>query len=235
MPSSLITTKDLEVDDDEQQNQQQQQHHDLSENKMNNNSKASDSTVPPEILSLSFNQDGGCLAIGLTTGFMICNVYPFQEAFHRNTEGSGGIGLVEMLFRCNLLALVGGGPHPKYPRNKVMLWDDHRGKPIGELSFRQNVLNVKLRRDRVVVVLYDRIYLYNFSDLTLLDQIPTMANPKGLVCLSPDNTGSTDATNGGSSGGGGVLACPSIHRGGVRVELYGWRKTQLIDAHEGPF
>merc|ERR1712127_419635 len=75
----------------------------------------------------------------------------------------------------------------------------------------------------------DRVYVYNFSDLTLLDQIHTIANPLGLLSLSPDAGG---LHIGASQSVGMVLACPSINRGGVRVELYGCRKTVLIDAHE---
>mmetsp|Transcript_4239 Transcript_4239/g.8757 ORF Transcript_4239/g.8757 Transcript_4239/m.8757 type:complete len:601 (-) Transcript_4239:248-2050(-) len=209
-----------------------------------------------DLLTMNFNQDGGCLAVGTGSGFRICNVSPFQETFRRRLGGAekAGIAHIEMLYRTNMLALTGHTTSPHYPPNKVLIYDDHLQRTVGELSFRQKVLATKLRRDRIIVVLRDRVYVYNFSDLDLLDKVHTGDNPRGLIGVSLDNTGvggissnsvaasvveraeealgSTGSSSGGGQRNGLVLACPSTQRGQVRVELYGLRRTTFVDAHE---
>ncbi|GMI66578.1 autophagy 18a, PEROXISOME UNUSUAL POSITIONING 2 [Hibiscus trionum] len=174
---------------------------------------------PPSLLHVSFNQDHGCFAAGIEHGFRIYNCDPFREIFRRDFDRGGGIGVVEMLFRCNILALVGGGPDPQYPPNKVMIWDDHQSRCIGELSFRSEVRSVRLRRDRIVVVLEQKIFVYNFADLKLLHQIETIANPKGLCAVS-------------QGAGSLVLICPGLQKGQVRVEHYASKRTKFIMAHD---
>ncbi|KAL1220099.1 Autophagy-related protein 18c [Cardamine amara subsp. amara] len=106
-----------------------------------------------ELVSVSWNQDSSCFAAGTSHGFRIYNCEPLKETFRRELR-NGGFKIVEMLFRSNILALVGGGPNSQYPSNKVLIWDDHQSRCISEFAFR------------------------------LLHQIETQANPRGLCCLS---------------------------------------------------
>ncbi|EOA27261.1 hypothetical protein CARUB_v10023380mg [Capsella rubella] len=172
-------------------------------------------TSPSPLLHVSFNQDHACFAVGTDSGFRVFSCDPFFQVFRRDFDRGRGVSLVEMLFRSNILAFVGG----QYPPNKVMIWDDHPNRCIGELSFRSHVRSVRLRRDRVVVVLDLKIFVYNFDDLKLMHQIETFANPKGLCSLS----------HGAASM---LLVCPGLLKGQVRLEHYSSKKTNFIMAHD---
>ncbi|XP_047327493.1 autophagy-related protein 18d-like [Impatiens glandulifera] len=171
-----------------------------------------------ELLSVAWNQDGGCFAAGTSHGLRIYNCDPLKEIFKYDLRG-GGIKIVEMLFCSNILAFVGGKDNSKFSPNKVIIWDDKQRLFIGEFSFGSEVRAVKLRRDRIVVVLKHKIYVYNFIYLRLLHQIETIANSRGLCCLSQNMNTS-------------VLACPGLEPGQVRVEHFGLGMAKLIKAHD---
>ena len=177
-------------------------------------------TATPSLLFLGFNQDDGCFACGTENGFIIYNCeFPVKERFRRDLNG--GIGIVEMLFRCNILALVGGGKNPCYPPNKVMIWDDYQNKCIAELEFSTTVRAVRLRKDRIVVAVETKVFVYNFTDLQLIHTIETTSNPNGILALSPKENC--------------VLVCPGTEPGHVHVELYesdGKRSHNTFEAHE---
>jgi hypothetical protein len=93
---------------------------------------------------------------------------------------------------------------------------------------------VRLRRERLAVALEHKVYVYNFADLKLQHATETASNALGLLALSP-------------APGPAVLACPGLHRGGVRLAWYdadssgggttgpsaAGRRTRFVAAHDG--
>lgn len=161
-------------------------------------------SVPKDyhILDVKFNQDQGCFAVAHENGFLVYNSNPIDLRVKRHftsVNGSGsGLGLVQMLHRTNYLALVGGGRNPRFPNNKVIIWDDLKRKASLNLSFMSPVLNVLLSRIRIVVVLENQVFVYEFSaSPNKLASYDTYTNSHGLADLSvysssPANQASAD-------------------------------------------
>jgi WD repeat-containing protein 45 len=63
-------------------------------------------------------------------------------------EFEGGVCIIELLYRSNIMVFVGSGQKPEFPPNKVLFWDDSQLKVIGEINFKSIVRGVRLREDK---------------------------------------------------------------------------------------
>lgn len=140
------------------------------------------------VYSLQFNQDQGCFSCAMESGVRIYNVEPLAPKLRLEKDVVGSVSRIEMLNRSNLIAIVGGGKMPKFDENTVLIWDDRIKKFVLEMTFPTWVLNVKLRRDKIVIVLTNQIYVYSFpNDPQKLFTFDTRPNPQGVCALSPSS------------------------------------------------
>ncbi|XP_058807126.1 WD repeat domain phosphoinositide-interacting protein 4-like [Phymastichus coffea] len=134
------------------------------------------------ILGLRFNQDQGCFTSCMESGLRVYNIEPLVEQAHFDNELMGSIGIAEMLWRSNLIAVVGGGTRPKFADNTVLIYDDLAKKFIMEITFASPIKALRLRRDKLVVALQREIHVFSFPVPTRrLLTLETRDNPMGLM------------------------------------------------------
>lgn len=151
-----------------------------------------------KILYLSFNQDYTCINCGTTDGFVIYNIDPFKVKYQQ--KFGKGIGIAEIFYTSNLMALVGGGDNPKYPTNKLVIWDDYQAKQIADIDAEHRIYGVKFNKECFAIVCQNSVKLYSFRDMTFIDKIETYDNPTGICELSNNENARVLVTLGSKPG-----------------------------------
>lgn len=111
-----------------------------------------------KLRSLRFNQDQSCFICALDDGIRVFSIDPIRELTHLRHELVGSVSKAEMLYKTNLVALVGGGKKPRFPDNVVMVYDDRSQEFVLELCLPETVLSVRLKRDKLVAVCRSEIH-----------------------------------------------------------------------------
>lgn len=124
---------------------------------------------------ISCNQSQEYFAIGTNRGFEILQNDSSNPRLKKKVmDLEKNIAIVEMMYKTNVIVLV-----YENQRNKVVIWDDHEKKNRTEITFNANqlIMNVKLRKDMMIVVLAEKTFIFNFVTLKLIEQVDTFPNP----------------------------------------------------------
>ncbi|SCU99355.1 LADA_0H19218g1_1 [Lachancea dasiensis] len=194
-----------------------------------------------KFLSVNFNQDYSCFSCSTQYGFQVYNVDPLECKLSKQFENSNasGIASAKMLYRTNYLALVGGGRKPRYPPNKLIIWDDLQQRESITLSFMSAVKGVFLSRVHIVVVLQNSLEIYQFgtNPKRLIAPLDTCAGPAADFVVCQRVTRRSSHTQGSSAESGlqavtrGVLAYPSVRNPG-QVQVADLSHLQSSEAEE---
>lgn len=173
------------------------------------------STYSDKLLYTAFNQTGDCVIFTNRIGFYVYKIEPFKKIISRKIDG--GVSIAKMLYKSNIITFVGNVVKGLYPNNKLIIWDDNKVEVIGEISFKQPILDIHLSKDMIVVILETKVFLYNFKHLSIIKVIDTCLNPRGLCSVL--------------FGEHSLIALPDIDIGKINIVDYKNNTTNIIEAH----
>ncbi|KAI3405384.2 UBP6 [Candida oxycetoniae] len=134
---------------------------------------------------LNFNQDASCVALGLKTGYKIVNI---QQKFGRCCcYKDDSINIIEMLYTTSLIVMTPLGNEIGSSPRELKIKNTKSNSTICSLFFPTTILNVKLTKEHLIVVLENQIYIYEIKSMKLLQTIKTNSNPLGLCAVSYDS------------------------------------------------
>ncbi|KAM4531876.1 WD repeat domain phosphoinositide-interacting protein 1 isoform 2-T2 [Odontesthes bonariensis] len=134
----------------------------------------------------SFNQDSTSLALGTKTGYKLFSLSMVESLDCIHESETPDVYIVERLFSSSLVVVVSAA----MPQ-RMNIYHFKKGTEICNYSYPNNILAVKLNRQRLVVCLEDSIYIHNIKDMKLLKTLlNTPSNPSGLCALSINHSNS---------------------------------------------
>lgn len=90
------------------------------------------------------------------------------------------------LHTSNVMFLHGGGRSPRYPPNKVVVWDDSIGSEVAELEFRERVRGMAGRREWLAVALRRRVVVFKIGEtVSRYAEYDSGDNKKGRTSITP--------------------------------------------------
>ncbi|KAL0993569.1 hypothetical protein UPYG_G00109880 [Umbra pygmaea] len=134
----------------------------------------------------SFNQDSTSLAVGTKTGYKLFSVTSVDKLDCIHVSETPDVYIVERLFSSSLVVVVS----LSMPR-RMNVYHFKKGTEICNYSYSNNILSVRLNRQRLVVCLEESIFIHNIKDMKLLKTLlNTPSNPSGLCALSINHSNS---------------------------------------------
>ncbi|KAF6070456.1 WD domain, G-beta repeat family protein [Candida albicans] len=120
------------------------------------------------INDLSFNPDYSSISVSTSDGFKIFNCEPFGEFYSQDTPARFPTAFLKMLFSTSLTIVV-PQTQDNLGNRLLKIYNLKQNLKICELNFPSSIIDIKLNRKRLLVVLdTGQLYIYDLSCVRLL-------------------------------------------------------------------